>query len=233
MDPVLHISSWPSAIESISPRENPNVGWVSGVYDTYRDPILVNLIARVTDPINVFLFSDGEALATNLQYDITCCDLKSGSAGPILASMDLIILPQCAMMNWRELLSLWAIPPVILSDNGGSGELGLTVIPQMAEAAAAMSALLISDPPSRRKSLDLLRGSPCNRNIPIRCQVEGVFDSSYSLALVNRRLAIALDEDAKTEANLVTFEQGPNPKLQVAALAESEVALVESLWTKT
>jgi len=42
-------------------------------------------------------------------------------------------------------------------------------------------------------------------------RVEGVFDSSYSLAIVNRRLALALQDEGET-VSLYSYEQGDDPQ---------------------
>ena len=233
MNPVLHITSWPGAIESVLPRDKTHVGWVGEKHEAYRDLIFDSLLDKAVEPIEFFVFSSEESLATTQNDNVTICDLRSSSAGPILAALDVVILPQSAMTDWRDLLARWAIPPLILSDGSSVGELGVTVIPNEVAAVAAMAALLITDPPTRRKSLDLLRGSPCHRKTSVRCQIEGVFDSSYSLALVNRQLAISLDRDASIDASLLTYEQGLEPELQVASLSVKDRELIGGLWAKS
>ena len=70
---------------------------------------------------------------------------------------------------------------------------------------------MLLDPPTRRKSLDLLRGVVAVGEVPRHSRIEGVFDSSYSLALVNRQLAMALQAHGDSDVSLATFEQGAEP----------------------
>lgn len=58
-------------------------------------------------------------------------------------------------------------------------------------------------------------------------RVEGVFDSSYSLAIVNRRLALALS-DAGERVSLYTYEQGENPQPAWHAVEEPE--RMQEMW---
>lgn len=58
-------------------------------------------------------------------------------------------------------------------------------------------------------------------------RVEGVFDSSYSLAIVNRRLAMALQDQDEAVA-LYTYEQGADP--QPAWHAVEDPARLQAMW---
>lgn len=62
------------------------------------------------------------------------------------------------------------------------------------------------------------------------CRVEGVFDSSYSLAIVNRQLAMAL-EDAGQRVALFTYEQGPSPSPNFNAVEEPQ--RIEQMWRRS
>ena len=200
MNPVLHISSWPSVVESMTPRDQLRVGWLSGAYDANLGPVLEALRTRVPVTLEAVLFVEDEvADATtlvDLPSDLIRCSLRAPSAGHQLATLDLIFLPDTALVEWRDVLSNWALPPVIFASGASTGQLGLTVDPSAVDASAALGALVLLDPPTRRKSLDLLRGMvavDAVGDVLCRSRVEGVFDSSYSLALVNRQLAMALD----------------------------------------
>ena len=240
MNPVLHISSWPSVVESMTPRDQLRVGWLSGAYDANVGPVLEALRTRVPVTLEAMLFVEDEvADATtlvDLPSDLIRCSLRAPSAGHQLATLDLIFLPDTALMEWRDVLSNWALPPVIFASRASTGQLGLTVDPSAVDASAALGALMLLDPPTRRKSLDLLRGMvavDAVGDVPCRSRVEGVFDSSYSLALVNRQLAMALDARGKSDVSLATFEQGAEPSLDWSALPVAERDRVQALWAKS
>ena len=240
MNPVLHISSWPSVVESMTPRDQLRVGWLSGAYDANVGPVLEALRTRVPVTLEAMLFVEDEvADATtlvDLPSDLIRCSLRAPSAGHQLATLDLIFLPDTALMEWRDVLSNWALPPVIFASRASTGQLGLTVDPSAVDASAALGALMLLDPPTRRKSLDLLRGMvavDAVGDVPCRSRVEGVFDLSYSLALVNRQPAMALDARGKSDVSLATFEQGAEPSLDWSALPVAERDRVQALWAKS
>lgn len=60
-------------------------------------------------------------------------------------------------------------------------------------------------------------------------RVEGVFDSSYSLAIVNRRLALAL-EDLGEQVALYSYEQGPDPRPDWSAVEYPE--RLQAMWSR-
>ncbi|WP_151636858.1 glycosyltransferase family 4 protein [Noviherbaspirillum aerium] len=62
------------------------------------------------------------------------------------------------------------------------------------------------------------------------CRVEGVFDSSYSLAIVNRQLAMAL-EDIGERVALFTYEQGPAPAPNFHAVEQPQ--RIEQMWKRS
>lgn len=237
MNPVLHISSWPRVVEAIAPREQLRVGWVSGPYDANLAPVLDALRARVPVALEYVLFVPEEVVESGTPVELpgetAICSLRASSAGYQLTTLDLIFLPDTALSEWRDVLSNWALPPVIFSSGASTGQLGLTVDPAAIDASAAVGALLLLDPPTRRKSLDLLRGVVAGDDAPFRSRVEGVFDSSYSLALVNRQLAMALDARGNSDVSLASFEQGSEPNLNWPALPAAERGCVKALWAKT
>lgn len=70
--------------------------------------------------------------------------------------------------------------------------------------------------------------TPQSKSIPAQSwRVEGLFDSSYSLAIVNRNLAMSLDR-AGQKVSLLTFEQGPSPNPHWAASEQPD--LLEKMW---
>lgn len=237
MNPVLHISPRPSVVESIYPRNQLRVGWLSGAYDANLGLVLESLRTRVPVTLEAVLFVEDEVAdattSVELPRDTTQCSLRAPSAGHQLATLDLIFLPDTALVEWRDVLSNWALPPVIFASGASTGQLGLTVDPAAIAASAALGALVLLDPPTRRKSLDLLRGVVAVGDVPCRSRVEGVFDSSYSLALVNRQLAMALDARRNSDVSLASFEQGLEPNLNWSALPAAERGCVQALWAKT
>ena len=58
-------------------------------------------------------------------------------------------------------------------------------------------------------------------------RVEGVFDSSYSLAIVNRRLALALQDEGET-VSLYSYEQGEHPQPAWHAVEASD--RLQAMW---
>ena len=81
MNPVLHITSWPSVVESMTPRDQLRVGWLSGAYDANVGPVLEALRARVPVTLEAVLFVEDEvADATtlvDLPSDLTRCSLRT------------------------------------------------------------------------------------------------------------------------------------------------------------
>ncbi|HVK94373.1 MAG TPA: glycosyltransferase [Noviherbaspirillum sp.] len=61
-------------------------------------------------------------------------------------------------------------------------------------------------------------------------QVEGVFDTSYSLAIVNRHLAMALD-DIGQQVSLYTYEQGPAPDLRWDTVENPQ--RLQQMWARS
>lgn len=124
------------------------------------------------------------------------------------------------------------------------------------EEIAGLLLLLATDPPIRRRGLDgqrrlrqahgegaqlaALAGwlarhgiavppRPLPETPPPRplWRMEGLFDSSYSLAIVNRRLALALADQGEPMA-LYTYEQGPHPKPNWSAVEDP--ARLQAMW---
>ena len=132
--------------------------------------------------------------------------------------------------------------------------LGLAVADATPAQLAGLLLLLVVDPGVRRKVLDaqdVLRQAqqpaaqrravaawladlgvdlpqPADEGLsPPVLRVEGVFDSSYSLAIVNRQLAMALQDLGETVA-LYTYEQGPEPQPAWHAVEQPE--RIQSMW---
>jgi glycosyltransferase involved in cell wall biosynthesis len=135
---------------------------------------------------------------------------------------------------------------------------GIGVLDATAEDLAGLLLLVATDPPTRRRTLDgqqALRQvhSPERQRAalvswlasigitataaetestvpPPLHRVEGVFDSSYSLAIVNRHLAMAL-EDAGQRVALHTYEQGPSPTPRWDAVEQPR--RIQDMWERS
>ena len=230
MDPVLFVSAWPSAQESVLPRDHFNVGWVSGEHDSSIPELLDALETYRLEEWRFFLLGDEEIPPSGLSPRVTWCDLRGQSAGHVVATLDAIILPSAALAYWRELVEAWVIPPLVLSKLKGGGSLAVTVDPDDTASIADNMARLLTDPPFRRQCLGRLRSSTGATKPHGYWRVEGVFDSSYSLALVNRQLAMAMSADLNRSVALLTYEQGQQPSLEFATLSLTERQRVEALW---
>ena len=233
MHPVLYVTSWPGALESVVPRAHLNLGWVTGSHDHLISEVVTSLADMCDVKLQFYLLGSEETLPSDFDSRITWCDLRVDGAGAVVAALDAIVLPQASLTYWREILDAWAIPPVVISDAYGGGSLALTVRSQEPGRLAEACALLLTDPPIRRNSLDKIRGSLNKKSVAIRWRVEGVFDSSYSLALVNRHLAMALSAGESRAVSLLTYEQGPQPDLPLAGLPYDDQQLVRSLWEQS
>jgi glycosyltransferase involved in cell wall biosynthesis len=135
---------------------------------------------------------------------------------------------------------------------------GIGTIDASPEELAGLLLLLATDPPIRRRTLDGQRSlrqahSPAQQRAALVCwlaslgitampesaqepipeplhRVEGVFDSSYSLAIVNRHLAMAL-EDAGQRVALHTYEQGPAPSLRFDTVEQPR--RIQDMWERS
>lgn len=136
--------------------------------------------------------------------------------------------PYPALLTHLAIPALWCLPEGTCAWSGS----GLAVADATPSELAALLLLLATDPPIRRRAIESqgpLRIATSER----RWRVEGVFDSSYSLAIVNRRLALALDdtrEPSETVA-LYTYEQGDDPRPQCAVLESP--ARIQGLWERS
>ena len=91
MNPVLHITSWPSVVESMTPRDQLRVGWLSGAYDANVGPVLEALRARVPVTLEAVLFVEDEVADAT-----TLVDLPSGD--PLICAL------RPPVISWRRLI---------------------------------------------------------------------------------------------------------------------------------
>ena len=230
MHPILYVSSWPTALETVTPRERLNIGWVSGAYDAHISPVLDALGDLPLGDWQLLVLSAEETPPTDVDPRVVWCDLRDQSAGCAVATLDMVVLPAAALVYWRDALASWAIPPMVLSELAGGGALALTVNPADTQAIVEASRLLLTHPPSRRQALSRFHCGPANTPTRLHWRVEGVFDSSYSLALLNRQLALAISERTSHGMALLTYEQGSPPAFSLANLSPEERQTVASLW---
>ncbi|QIK36801.1 glycosyltransferase [Caldichromatium japonicum] len=150
-----------------------------------------------------------------------------------LAQLEALCLPASQLATYRPWLAEAAIPALIRLPAGTEDWQGggLAVADATPEALAGLLLLLATDPPTRRRALDAQRSwlpEPALRT----WRVEGVFDSSYSLAIVNRHLALALEDSCGPgeQVALLTYEQGDDPQPNLAAVEDP--ARIHALWVR-
>jgi len=238
MSTVLTDGIWPDALTCALPRDCLRLGWVGAVDDLVLANIRELLEERITPEVVVAVFlADGNGCTG---FEVLNGD-ESGQHNGVhsdqfahqVATLDVIVLPEEALSAWWDTLRRWAIPPILMSEHSDEGVNALKVCPEDSQAIAAYAALLLTDPPSRRRSLELLSGWQPLMAFPVGAwRVEGVFDSSYSLAMVNRQLAMALDLSTGGHGQLLTYEQGDPASINIAGLVADEQRHVEGLWNK-
>jgi glycosyltransferase involved in cell wall biosynthesis len=154
----------------------------------------------------------------------------------VLPQLEVFCAPAHRLAPYHRLLTQLAVPTLALLDHGPTPAHwdgpGLAVAAANAEEIARLLLLLATDPPTRRRALASQRAG---FHIPAdsRWRVEGVFDSSYSLAIVNRLFALALDETAGADESiaLFTFEQGDTPEPNFSCCEQPQ--RVRTLWERS
>jgi glycosyltransferase involved in cell wall biosynthesis len=235
MENGLTIGTWPAAVDCVMPRRGFHVGWLDAGDEQTLSSVVSLLNERLESELVCHAFvSDSDAEERPTPLGVTYCALTKGDLGVAIATLDVMVLSETQLAVWWDILRRWAIPPVVLTTKPGDGAHTIQVGPTDPFAIAGCCALLLTDPPSRRRSLDLLASWQPYMSFPLGpWRVEGVFDSSYSLALVNRQLALALERSTGGHAQLLTFEQGAAPAINTAGLLPATQHLVETLWQKT
>ncbi len=193
-------------------------------------------------PVRLVVFSDrGARPADETDERWERCAPGSRAAALRLPQLEAAAGGYEPLGRFQPLLTALGVPTALwLPDaaaDGGAGDefggaAGAVLGKASPEGCAALLLRLASDPPTRRRALANQRRHGTGPG-PRRWRVEGVFDSSYSLALVNRRLALALEdgaEDGETVA-LFTYEQGdtPTPDFQATEAPER----VAALWARS
>lgn len=149
----------------------------------------------------------------------------------VLPGCDVAVLDRDSAADWQRRLGRLAAPPLLIGNE--PSPLGLVVSDEDADAVAGCVWLLACDPPTRRRSLDALyqADSASEDDCPARWRIEGVFDSSYSLAAVNRQLALALGDQLPADrVALMSFEQGEDHVFDFTTIPGGE--LLEPQWQR-
>ena len=157
MDPILYVGSWPSAQEIVTPRQHLNIGWVAGPRNDQITGLLNALDDLALRDWRLVLLGSEETVPDIIDARVTWRDLREPDAGAAVAALDVVILAPIGLVYWREVLERWYIPPIILSELTGGGALAVTVKPSDTQAITSAVHRLLTDPPSRRRALDLLR----------------------------------------------------------------------------
>lgn len=164
-------------------------------------------------------------------------DAGDEALAALLARQEAVCLPHALLARYQAALAGLYVPALIVLPEGAQPPAaGLSIGDAGPAELAALLLLLATDPPTRRRALDaqeaLAQGAASRL-----WRVEGLFDSSYSLAIVNRHLALALDEASHAEhgagspaAALYTYEQGADPRPAFASVEQPE--RVEALWRR-
>lgn len=134
----------------------------------------------------------------------------------LLARLEAAWLPAALAHPYHRALAQLYVPAVLTLDAPPPyPAAGLALVQPSTQDLAATLVLLASDPPTRRRTLDAQRPlrRPRTAHDAALWRVEGLFDSSYSLAIVNRQLALALQEHG-----------GPLPEVAPTFAAPIELA---------
>ena len=190
MSTALTDGIWPGALTCTLPRDGLRLGWLGAEDDLVLANMRELLEERITPEIVTTVFlADGDGCIEFEVLNGNECGQRSGvhsdEFAHQVATLDVMVLPEGTLSAWWDTLRRWAIPPVLLSKPSDEGVHAIKVCPEDSRAIAAYAALLLTDPPTRRRSLELLFDWQPYMAFPKGAwRVEGVFDSSYSLALV-------------------------------------------------
>jgi glycosyltransferase involved in cell wall biosynthesis len=185
-------------------------------------------------PAQVHVYCQGQPPAQWQHPACTLHNLADPASAAALAQAEAALLPH-TLWDQRHTLAALAIPTVL--DLGAQppaawdaqAQGGLAVAGASPQELAALLVQLATDPATRRCTLD--GQAPWEPpSLQRHWRVEGVFDSSYSLAIVNRHLAMAL-QDAGLPASLYTYEQGPQHQPPFANLEDP--ARLQHLWQQS
>lgn len=205
--------------------------------DTTPDTLqaLCNALSQLSPlPAEMHVYHTGAAPA--VPHGLVCAlhNLADSATAAALAQAEAALLP-LGLWEHRHTLAALAIPTVVdlgvtpPAEWNAEEQGGLAVAGASAQELAALLVQLAADPPTRRRTLDgqtLWESADLART----WRVEGVFDSSYSLAIVNRHLAMAL-QDTGAPMALYTYEQGEQPQPQFAAVEDP--ARLERMWQQS
>lgn len=197
-------------------------------------PLLVALapeLARQADlPLRFTVVAEGGALAACQSARLSCVAAGSADHAAALLRAEAALLPAALAQHFAADLARAAVPVLTLCAEGEEGALpgaGLRVSGADVRELAALLLLLATRPDIRRGALaqkvDLTGGG--------RLRVEGLFDSSYSLAIVNRSIALALDAQG-LDVTVYSYEQGPEPQPDWGSVG-SDAGRLQTLWARS
>lgn len=183
------------------------------------------LAALAPLPVRLTVICESEtARAACRAAGLETCPQQGAEYARQLLRTEAALLPEALGGQHLPALSQCHVPAVVvLSEGSHSWEgAGIGVAGASTRELAGLLLLLATDPPLRRRALPAPGGAA-----PFVYRMEGVFDSSYSLAIVNRRFAMAL-EDLGKDVALYTYEQGADP--QPCWNAVEEPARLQKMW---
>lgn len=154
--------------------------------------------------------------------------LAAADSAAVLARLEVLLVPYRQLDVARPLCGWLRLPALIMLDpapDQGGHDSGLAIADASPDQLAAMLLLIATDPPTRRQTLAAQTAWHTGSRDAWR--VDGVFDSSYSLAIVNRHLAMAL-EDTGLPVALYTYEQGDAPQPDFSAVEQPD--RLRAMW---
>jgi glycosyltransferase involved in cell wall biosynthesis len=199
---------------------------------TTVDAVLHSLHQYSPLPVQAVVFT--EERKPSIDLDAQWCGLDDPECGIRLAQMEVVALSSRMATAWQPVFSQLAVPTLVCLPDTATGwdGAGLAVAAASPKELAGLLLLLATDPPTRRRTL-LSQQQRLDSGQANGWQVEGVFDSSYSLAIVNRHLALALEDTASAGETvaLYTYEQGDDPQPNLATVENPE--RIQALWQRS
>jgi glycosyltransferase involved in cell wall biosynthesis len=174
-------------------------------------------------PVRLTVISEQTDERAYLDAGIEWCPAQGKEFVRLLLQAEAALLPDTLCGARLAALSQCAVPALISrsADSGPWSGHRIGVSGATPRELAGLLLLLATDPPLRRRALGTIdEESPIYR-------MDGVFDSSYSLAIVNRQFAMALEYLGKHVA-LHTYEQGPAPQPNWGTVEEP--ARLQAMW---
>jgi glycosyltransferase involved in cell wall biosynthesis len=198
---------------------------------------IIDALRRYTPlPVHITVIGADESVLSGIEAanDIDIAVIHSREAAAALLMAEAVLFMDTPDPKGMAAACLAAAPVVI--DHAGDAEwpgAGIGMQEETPERIAGMLLVVATDPPVRRRTLDgqreWLEASGIDQPAG-QWSVQGVFDSSYSLAIVNRQLAGALAARGQT-VSLYTYEQGPSPVPDWQSLESPEA--IRPMWERS